>query len=83
MPTSVTQPMNEGIIANLKTKYRHIYVRKGLLLVMYTYEMRDVEWSLRDAAIDLRDAWTAVTPTTISHFFKKVASSRPTTLRDF
>ena len=34
-------------------------------------EVRDVEWSLLDAAIALRDAWIAVNPTTISNCFKK------------
>ncbi|XP_070174280.1 tigger transposable element-derived protein 4-like [Littorina saxatilis] len=66
--TSVTQPMDQGIIQNLKVHYRHLYVKRGLLPAVEKKEA--VIWTLLDCMSALKDAWTKVKPSTVANCFK-------------
>ena len=60
--TSVTQPMDAGIIRSLKYHYRYILATKRLDL-----SDRDTpfEWNILDAIISIKSAWGSVTSKTI------------------
>jgi hypothetical protein len=67
--TSVTQPMDAGIIKNFKVHYR----RRLCIKRLYCIDTKtEYTWSLLDAVLACRAAWNAVTPTTISNCFGHV-----------
>ncbi len=66
--TSVTQPLDQGIIRNFKCYYRRYYVQHGLLKAMEKKE--EVQWTVLDAIYGIHHAWMKVTPKTISNCFK-------------
>ena len=78
--TSVTQPMDQGIIASFKAHYRRHYVTNGLLKAMKA--KREVTWTVLDAVYGIKAAWDQVTPSCIANGFAhcgfKVPSADPT-----
>ena len=66
--TASCQPMDQGIIQNLKVLYRRLYVTRALLPA--SDKKCEVQWSLLDALIAVRDAWESVKPSTISNCFR-------------
>ena len=73
--TSHTQPMDQGIIQNLKVHYRHLLVKRGLLPAVEKKE--EFHWTLLDALSALRDAWTRVKPATIANCFRHCGFQKP------
>ena len=67
--TSMTQPMDAGIIKNLKHHYRRFLVRKRLLAVD---SETGFKLDLIQALDWLRMSWDNVTPTTIKHCYQHV-----------
>ena len=67
--TSVTQPMDQGVIRNLKVNYRRQLVRK---LSNSVENSMEYSVSLLDALHFLRTAWDAVTPETIANCFMRI-----------
>ena len=65
--TSITQPMDQGIIQNIKVHYRHLFVKRGLLPAMEKKE--PVSWTLLDCLTALKDSWNDVKPSTIQNCF--------------
>ena len=65
--TSITQPMDQGIIANLKHHYRNRIVKDGLLKSMEKGD--DFRWNILDMMYALRSAWGSVKPSTIARSF--------------
>lgn len=79
--TASLQPMDQGIIQNLKVHYR------GLVLRRYIAEVEagttsSYNISLLDATRYLVRAWDAVTPTTIANCFRKAGFRADGTARD-
>ena len=66
--TAVTQPMDQGVIQNLKCKYRVIFCENGLLKALE--EHTDIHWDLYKAIQGLYTAWNSVIPQTIRRFFE-------------
>ena len=68
--TSITQPMDQGIIASFHSHYRCYFVQHGLLKAMEAG--RDFNKTVLDAVCGVEAAWSKVTPATIkncySHF---------------
>ena len=64
--TSMTQPMDAGIIKNLKHHYRRFLIRKRLLAGDFEKEFK---LDLLQALDWLKMSWDNVTPTTIKHCF--------------
>lgn len=73
--TSLTQPMDQGIIQNLKVHYRHLYVKRGLLPAVEKGETPS--WNLLDCMMALKDAWRTVTPTTIKNCYRHCGFTPP------
>jgi len=73
--TSKTQPCDQGIIQNLKVQYR-----KQVLLKQITYaeKKKDFVITVLDALRLLQQAWTSVTPTTITNCFRHAGFSHQT-----
>ncbi|XP_033106035.1 tigger transposable element-derived protein 4-like [Anneissia japonica] len=69
-PTSVTHPIDGGIILNLKHHYRKILCSKRLAAV--NSDPLLFKWNILDAVISIKSAWERVTPTTICNAYKKV-----------
>ena len=67
--TSITQPMDAGIIKNLKHHYRRFLIRKRLLAVDFEKKFK---LDLLQALDWLKMSWDNVTPTTIKHCFQHV-----------
>ncbi|KAI6660591.1 Tigger transposable element-derived protein 4-like [Oopsacas minuta] len=67
--TSMTQPMDAGIIKNLKHHYRRFLVRKRLLAVD---SETGFKLDLLQALDWLKMSWDNVTPTTIKHCYQHV-----------
>jgi len=65
--TSTTQPMDQGIIANLKSHYRRRLVLHGLIGNFERGNNRS--WTVLDAIASLDVAWQAVTAHTIARCF--------------
>ena len=65
--TSCTQPMDQGIIKNLKHKYRRQSVEK---MCRAMEEKEDFAINVLDAMHMVQRAWLDVTPETIKHCFK-------------
>lgn len=72
--TSVTQPMDQGIIQSMKTKYRAFLVHK----IIHKMDSReDYKVDVLQALRLIRRAWDAVTPATIANCFKKAGFTPP------
>jgi hypothetical protein len=67
--TSHTQPMDAGVIKNLKVHYRHRLCRKRLACAE---EKLPFHWTILDAAVTIKAAWHDVKGNTIQHCFEKV-----------
>ena len=67
--TSMTQPMDAGIIKNLKCHYRRFLIRKRLLAVD---SETGFKLDLLQALDWLKMSWDNVTPATIKHCYKHV-----------
>ena len=79
--TALLQPMDQGIIQNLKVHYR------GLVLRRYIAEVEagtnsSYNISLLDATRYLVRAWDMVTPTTIANCFRKAGFRADDTARE-
>jgi transposase-like protein len=66
--TSITQPMHQGIIQNLKVQYRHKLVTRGIIPAVE--KKVKFQWSILDAMDALCDAWKAVKPQTVANCFR-------------
>ena len=67
--TSHTQPMDSGIIKNLKYHYRHILALRRL---QSTEEgAAPFSWNLLDSLVALKSAWRRVKVQTVANCFKK------------
>ena len=64
--TSVTQPMDQGIIAS-KTPYLHHFVQHVLLKAMETG--KDFNWTVLDAIYGVEATWNKITSATIKNYF--------------
>ena len=62
--TSHTQPLDQGIIANMKSHYRHLYTLGHLLPAMEAKVPS--KYNLFDALDFINQAWRLVTPRTIA-----------------
>lgn len=67
--TSVTQPMDGGIIRNLKQHYRHILASRRLAAAEND---EPFQWNLLDAIQAVKSAWRKVTKQTIVNVYRKV-----------
>lgn len=66
--TSKLQPMDQGIIHNLKQKYR----KRIVLRILRAFENNDPpKVTLLDCVHEIKKAWDEVTPTTITNCFKQ------------
>ena len=79
--TSKIQPLDQGIMANLKLLYRRQLIKKML------QDEREVEVYLKsitvkDALFMAADAWDAVKPTTIRHCWEKALPEEGSPLHD-
>lgn len=66
--TSVTQPMDQGIINNFKCHYRRHFVQNGLLRAMEAG--KDFSWNVLDAIYGIQIAWRKVTAPCIANCFR-------------
>ncbi len=73
--TSCTQPMDQGIIQNLKVFYRHLLVKRGLLPAVE--QKITMQWTMLDTLSALKDAWTKVKPATIANCFRHCGFVKP------
>lgn len=78
--TSHTQPMDSGIIKNLKYFYRRTLALRRL-------EATDdnappFSWTILDAVIALKSAWKRVTAKTIENCYRKAGFERPAEIAD-
>ena len=73
--TSHTQPMDQGIIANMKSHYRHLYTLGHLLPAMEA-KVR-CTYNLFDALDVVSHAWSLVTPRTIARCFRRAGFKHP------
>ena len=71
--TSHTQPMDSGIIRNLKLYYRHSLALRRLEAA--EEDTPSFTWNLLDAVVALKSAWKRVKVQTVANCFKKVSSS--------
>ncbi|XP_038076054.1 tigger transposable element-derived protein 4-like [Patiria miniata] len=67
--TSCTQPMNGGVIKNLKTHYRRILAAHRLEAARRNSPFK---WDLLDALFAVKNAWGQVTQATIANCFRGV-----------
>ncbi|CAL4102530.1 unnamed protein product, partial [Meganyctiphanes norvegica] len=72
---SHTQPMEQGIIANLKVHYRHLYALGHLIPALKAG--RDPSFNLFDAMGVAVQAWGLVTPRTIAKSFRHAGFMHP------
>ena len=68
--TSVPQPMDQGVINSIKTKYRRHLVNR-LLAAIDRNDNSRLNVNIREAINMLSMAWKDVTPTTIANCFRK------------
>uniref|UniRef100_A0A914C297 DDE-1 domain-containing protein n=1 Tax=Acrobeloides nanus TaxID=290746 RepID=A0A914C297_9BILA len=66
--TAASQPMDQGIIQNLKVHYRKHLIRRRIAAID---SGMDFTFNLLDSIFLLQRAWNAVTSTTISNCFRK------------
>jgi len=57
--TSVTQPMDQGIINSFKVHYKHLLITRGVHPAVEKKEK--LSWTILDAMQASRDAWNKVT----------------------
>ncbi|XP_041469439.1 tigger transposable element-derived protein 4-like [Lytechinus variegatus] len=67
--TSMTQPMDGGVIQNLKLHYRHILESRRLAAAEMDTPFK---WDFLDANLALKAAWAKVTPATIVNIYQSV-----------
>ncbi|XP_072173833.1 tigger transposable element-derived protein 4-like [Diadema setosum] len=67
--TSLTQPVDGGVIRNLKQHYRHILAFRRLAAADGGVPFK---WDLLDAIIALKTAWNRVSQQTIAHVYRNV-----------
>lgn len=72
--TSVTQPMDGGVIRNLKLHYRHYLALRRLAAAEMNTPFK---WNLLDAIVALKAAWSKVSPSTIANIYRKVGFVAP------
>ena len=72
---SHTQPLDQGIIAKMKSHYRHLYTLGHLLPAMEA-GVRST-YNLYDALGVLTQAWGLVTPRTIARCFRRAGFKHP------
>ncbi|XP_071497446.1 tigger transposable element-derived protein 4-like [Diadema antillarum] len=72
--TSLTQPMDGGVIRNLKQHYRHILAFRRLAAAD---EGIPFKWDLLDAIIALKTAWNKVSQQTIANVYRHVGFVLP------
>ncbi|XP_071497487.1 tigger transposable element-derived protein 4-like [Diadema antillarum] len=72
--TSITQPMDGGIIKNMKLHYRHILAFRRLKAAE---EEAQFKWDLLDAVSAVKLAWDKVSSQTISNVYAKVGFVTP------
>ncbi|XP_052260449.1 tigger transposable element-derived protein 4-like [Dreissena polymorpha] len=78
--TSITQPMDQGVIKNLKIHYRKRVVSKKLVAIENN---NTVVITVLDAMFMLREAWDRVTPATIAYCYKHAGfSADPTAINE-
>lgn len=65
--TSHTQPMDQGVIKNLKTHYRKQVILRQL---QAADKKEELQITILDALRQLRQSWSMVTPTTIANCFR-------------
>ena len=70
--TSVTQPMDAGIIKNLKVHYRNMLIRKRLFAIQNSVE---IEINLLDSLKMLFSSWAQVSRATIHNCFRHAGFS--------
>jgi len=73
--TSKTQPCDQGIIQNLNVQYRKLVLLKQ---ITYAEKKKDFVITVLDALRLLQQAWTSVTPTTITNCFRHARFSHQT-----
>lgn len=66
--TSITQPMDSGVIRNLKLHYRRILASRRLQAA--EAGDKDFIWNLLDCLFAVKSAWSMVTPTTVANCFR-------------
>ena len=66
--TSVTQPMDAGIIKNLKFHYRYILANRKLETSEGAVPF---SWNILDAIIALKSAWNKVKPVTVLNCYSR------------
>lgn len=71
--TSVTQPMDQGVIRSLKAKYRAKVIRKYINAIDSNKELPNI--TILDAMIMLEQSWSTLPDTTIINCFKKAGIS--------
>ena len=65
--TSVTQPMDQGVIRSLKAKYRAKVIRKYINAMESNKELRKI--TILDAMAMLEQSWSALPDTTVINCF--------------
>ena len=69
------QPLDQGVIANLKVKYRHLYAIGHLIPALD--EGRKPDFNIFNATEVLTQAWDLVTARTIARCFRKAGFKHP------
>jgi len=72
--TSRTQPMDQGVIRNLKHHYRQLVLRR----LVQCADPSDFNLNVLDALHYMQQAWQKVTPSTISNCFRHCGFTTPT-----
>ena len=78
--TSLTQPMDKGIIAKLIALYRHKTIRKT---ATYQDEINEFQkqFTLKDCIQVLHDSWMEVSADNVINFWKKIIPKQTDTYR--
>ncbi|XP_030607758.1 tigger transposable element-derived protein 4-like isoform X1 [Archocentrus centrarchus] len=66
---SLTQPMDGGVIRNLKFHYRHILANRRL---QAAESGSPFQWNILDALFAVKDSWSMVKQSTIANVYRKV-----------
>ena len=72
--TSVTQPMDQGVIRSLKAKYRAKVIRKYINAMESNKELPKI--TILDAMAMFEQSWSALPDTTVINCFKKAGISK-------
>ena len=73
-PTSVTQPMDQGVIQSLKAKYPAKVIRKYINAMESDKELPKI--TILDAVAMLKQSWCELPDITIINCFKKAGISK-------